>query len=339
MKITYIAVVYILYGMAATVLTMPTFAILPAHTLDAKVRNKSITLMMIITAVGFNIVMAVGPMMMDKLAILVGLFAVMGILAYLGLFKKAKENYLMKTDGRSFIQDLKIFFKHKELYTVLFSWFLANLGYGMMFSASYYYITYYIGMPAMLAIYMVVLGIGSLISMALMPLVLKIFKTARKALIVTQIITAILYAILFIAGDSSFALLMGLSFVAALFSCMQNGIVNILLNDTIDYVMLTDGVSLNGIISSIRGFASKCGAGLAMAVITAIISISGYVPNADIQSATAMTGLNVARFGAPAIISVLLVICLCFYPIEKRYGDIAKMKEQMMNDLNNSESN
>lgn len=165
--------------------------------------------------------------------------------------------------------------------------------------------------------------------MVLMPLMLKLCKTPRRTLIITQAVTAVLYAVLFFAGGSSFGLLTVLSFVAALFSCMQNGIVNILLNDTIDYVMLTDGLSLNGIISAVRGFASKCGAGLAMAVITAIISIAGWAPNAPIQTAAAMTGLNMARFGAPAIISVLLIVCLCFYPIEKRYGEIEAMKANM----------
>ena len=98
---------------------------------------------------------------------------------------------------------------------------------------------------------------------------------------------------------------------------------------TLYYVMRTDGISLNGIISAVRSFASKCGAGLAMAVITAIISISGYAPNATTQTAAAMTGLNMARFGAPAIISVILIVCLCFYPIEKRYGEIEEMKAKM----------
>lgn len=328
-KLIYVSVVYILYGMAATVLTMPTYAILPAHTLDPKLRNRTVVLMMIITAVGFNIVMAVGPMMMDHLAIPVAVFAVMGILAYLGLFKTAKENYLMPVGERSAMQDLKTVLRHKELWPVFISWFLANLGYGMMFSASYYYITYYIGQPAMLTNYMVILGLGSLISMVLMPLMLKLCKTPRRTLVITQAVTAVLYAVLFLVGGSSFGLLTILSFVAALFSCMQNGIVNILLNDTIDYVMLTDGLSLNGIISAVRGFASKCGAGLAMAVITAIISIAGWTPNAPSQTASAMTGLNMARFGVPAIISVLLIVCLCFYPIEKHYGEIKAMKTAM----------
>ncbi len=336
-KTAYISVVYILYGMAATVLTMPTYAILPAHTLNQKVRNRTIVLMMIITAVGFNVVMAVGPMMMNNLAVPVTVFAIMGILAYMGLFKKSKENYLMPVGERTAMQDLKAVLKHKELYPVFIAWFLANLGYGMMFSASYYYITYYIGQPAMLAIYMVLLGLGSLLSMVLMPLVLKICKTPRRALMITQAVTVVLYAVLFVVGKSSFGLLTVLSFIAALFSCMQNGIVNLLLNDTIDYVMLTDGLSLNGIISAVRGFASKCGAGLAMAVITAIISIAGWAPNAPTQSAAAMVGLNMARFGAPAIISILLIVCLCFYPIEKRYGEIEAMKVKMNAELTKEE--
>ncbi|MBE5969127.1 MAG: MFS transporter [Lachnospiraceae bacterium] len=333
-KVAYISIIYILYGMASTVLMMPTYAILPAHTLDQKVRNKSIVGMMIVTAIGFNIVTVVGAMLIDRLAILVIIFALIGIIAFIALYKNAKEKYLMPIGDRSAAHDLKTVLKHKELYPVLATWFLANLGYGMMFSASTYYIIYYIGQPMILGLYMGILGIGSLLSMILMPLALKIFKTPKKTLICTQLITVILYIALFFAGSKGLGILITLSFIAALFSCMQNGIVNILLNDTIDYIMLKDRLSLNGIVSAIRSFASKCGAGLAMSVITAILAIAGYAPNAFEQSSSAMMGINMTRFGAPAIISIILIICMLFYPIEKHYGEIAKMKEKMADSSN-----
>ena len=39
----------------------------------------------------------------------------------------------------------------------------------------------------------------------------------------------------------------------------SNALVNVLVNDTIDFIQLEEGVSLNGTISAIKGFAQKCG--------------------------------------------------------------------------------
>jgi Na+/melibiose symporter-like transporter len=111
---------------------------------------------------------------------------------------------------------------------------------------------------------------------------------------------------------------------------MQNALVNILVNDTIDYIQLKEGISANGVISSIKGFAQKCGNTITNSGILAVLAISGYVAGAvGNQNEATMFAINFLRFGAPSITGLILIIALRFNPVEKYYGEIENMKENM----------
>lgn len=49
-----------------------------------------------------------------------------------------------------------------------------------------------------------------------------------------------------------------------------------LVNDTIDFIMLKEGKQLNGVISSVKGFAQKCGNTITNSGILAILAIFGF---------------------------------------------------------------
>ena len=87
---------------------------------------------------------------------------------------------------------------------------------------------------------MLVLSIGALVSMmVVMPIMLKIFKTAQRVLQISQGITLVCYLILFFFGKN-LPLLFVLSFIAAAFASMEQGLINFLLVDTIDYIQLKE---------------------------------------------------------------------------------------------------
>lgn len=48
-----------------------------------------------------------------------------------------------------------------------------------------------------------------------------------------------------------------------------------------------------------------------------------------IPAASAMFALNFIRFGAPAVIGILIIVCLKFNPCEKHKDEIAAMKAKM----------
>ena len=150
----------------------------------------------------------------------------------------------MPVEKRSVKDDLKRIFKHKEILPVILVWCLSSLGYGLMFGSSVYYITYYIGRPDLIGTYMGVISVGGLISsFVIPPIALKIFKTGYRAFQWTQAFTAIAYVILFFFGKNT-SILFPVSFIATLFATASTAFVGILINDTIDYIQLKEGVSL-----------------------------------------------------------------------------------------------
>lgn len=335
-KIIYVAVFYILYGMLTTVLTMPQMAVLPACTKSDKERNSIIALGGTITAISYMIASSFTTNFLDltggSYVPLMVIYGVLGIIAFWGLFATSKEKYLKPIDrSHTFTKELKMLFKHKEIYPVMLSWCLVALGYGLMFSSSVYYIMYYIARPDLITPYMLTLSVGALVSMAvLLPLALKVFKAGYRALMITQAITGVLYVIAFFFGKSSLVLLFVVSFCATAASAMSNALVNILVNDTIDFVRLKDGNELNGTISAIKGFAAKFGITPANSGILAVLAATGYVAGAvGQQPESALIGMNMIRFGVPAVVAFALAILLKFYPLKKYYPEIQEMKAHM----------
>ena len=333
-KIAYVAVTYICFGMLYTVLTMPHMAVLPAVTKDNGQRNKVIATGAGVCALAFTIAATFTTQMTGffggSYVPLMAIYGVIGIVSFWGLFATSKERYLAKVEKRPVAQDLKRLFRHTELYPIMLVWCLASMGYGLMFASSVYYVMYYLARPDLIPLYMGIISIGALVSMVvLMPIALKIFKTGQKALIVTQLITFVFYVIAFIFGKNLIILYVA-SFMATAIGSMSNALVNVLVNDTIDFIQLEEGVSLNGTISAIKGFAQKCGSTVTNSGILAILAATGYIAGAvGHQPSSAMVGLNILRFGAPAVICLIIVLCLKFYPLEKYYPAIEEMKSKM----------
>jgi sugar (glycoside-pentoside-hexuronide) transporter len=340
-KVAYVLICYIGYGMTVTMYTMPQMSILPAYVEDNKKRNMIISLGAGCTAAMFTVGSTFTPQLKNFFENLfninngyVPLMLVCGILAcvsFWGLFASSKERYVVNVEKRPIFKDLKMILRHKELSVFVVVWIMASVGYGLMFASSVYYIMYYIKRPDLISYYMGIVSVGALLSMVvIMPIALKILKTARKALVFSQVGAIICYIILFFFAKNSLLLLYVLTFIATSFSTMQNALVNILVNDTIDYIQLKEGISANGVISSIKGFAQKCGNTITNSGILAVLAISGYVAGAvGNQNEATMFAINFLRFGAPSITGLILIIALRFNPVEKYYGEIENMKENM----------
>ena len=335
-KVAYIAVFYILYGMVFTVLTMPQMAILPACTKCDKERNSIIALGGAVTALSYTIASSFTTNFLGwtggSYVPIMLVYGVLTIIAFWGLFATSKEKYLKPVDkSGSIFRDLKTLLRHKEVWPVMLAWCLVTIGYGLMFSASVYYVMYYMVRPDLIPVYMLTVSGGALVSMSvLLPIALKVFKTGHKALMVTQAIAGVIYLAAFLAGNRSLILLFILSALATCASAMSMALVNVLVNDTIDFVQLKDNTSLNGTISALKGFAGKLGVTAANSGILAILGATGYVAGAvGQQPESALIGLNVMRFGIPAVVAFLLAFILKFYPLEKYYPEIREMKKNM----------
>lgn len=335
-KVIYVLVTYIGHGMTVTLYTMPVMSILPAAVKGDKERNLIVTMGAGVTSIAFLIGSAFTEPItgfFEKKGFSNGYIPMMiicGLLAcvsFWGLFATSKEKYIQT--GVSEKGNLKKVLKHYELIPYIIVWIMTSLGYGLMFAASIYYMIYYMGRPDMIGMYMGIISVGAAVSMIIfMPLALKIFGSGHKALLWTQVISAVCYVLLFFFGKNSIGFLFGMTFITTAIASMSNALVNILVNDAIDYIQLKEGFTAAGVISSIKGFAQKCGTTAVSSGILAVLAAAGYVANQP-QSETTLFAINFLRFGVPVCTAIIVVISLQFNPVVKVADQIAEMKEKM----------
>ena len=107
-----------------------------------------------------------------------------------------------------------------------------------------------------------------------------------------------------------------MSFLATVVGTMVNAVVNILVNDTIDFIMLKEGRPLNGIVASVKGFAQKCGTTITNSGLLAILAVFGFSTDLGLdQPESAVFACNLARFLIPAMI--VITLGLTFYRSRK----------------------
>ena len=342
---------YMVYGMCVTAYTMPQMAILPAMTLDDGVRNDVLAKGAAVCALMFTIASTFSTQLVEFVGsyrTLMVIYAVTAIISFWGLYKTSEEKYMMKGDSGG-LKNLVYVFHHKEVWPVMLVWVCASVSYGFMFTSSVYY-AQYIWAPmrvdfatmdeaaiggtigGTISTYMGFISMGALFSMmVLMPVFLKIFKSGWKTMLVSQVLTVIFYLILFFTGRMNFMYCCVMSFIATLVGAMVNAVVNVLVNDTIDFILLKEGKQLNAIVSSVKGFAQKCGTTMVNSGMLAILAIAHF--DAQLgpfgQPASATEATNVVRFLVPAIVSGIIIVVMVFYPLRKYFPEIAQMKEKM----------
>ena len=344
---------YMLYGMVVTAYTMPQMAILPAMTLNDDVRNDVLTKGAGVCALMFTIASTFSTQLVEffgSYRTLMVFYSVFAIISFWGLFLTSKEKYVMKGQSGG-LKQLVYVFRHKEVWPVILVWVCASVSYGFMFTSSVYY-AQYIWAPirfgaamaaggevdagaiigGTISTYMGFISVGALISMMLlMPVFIKIFKTGWKTMLWSQILTVVLYLILFFTGRMNFMYCCVMSFLATVVGAMVNAVVNILVNDTIDFVMLKEGKQLNAVVSAVKGFAQKCGTTLVNSGMLFILALAKF--DAQLgpfgQPASATTATNVVRFLVPACVSGIIIIVMLLYPIRKFFPAIAEMKAKM----------
>ena len=356
-KCVYVCITYMVYGMCVTAYTMPQMAILPAMTLDDAERNDVLAKGAGVCALMFTIASTFSTQLVQifgSYRTLMVTYSIFAVISFCGLYKTSEERYVAPKDENAGLKQLIYVFRHKEIWPVMLCWCLASVSYGFMFTSSVYYAQYILAgqrvdfatmdgdaigatVGGTISTYMGFISVGALISMmVLMPIFLKTFKTGYKALLISQILTVICYVILFFTGRLNFWYCCILSFVASVVGAQVNALVNVLVNDTIDFIMLKEGKQLNGIVSSVKGFAQKCGNTITNSGVLAILAICGF--NAELgpfgQSAMATEGTNIVRFLVPAIVSALIIVIMVFYPLKKFFPEIAQMKERMAKEHN-----
>ena len=333
-KIAWAAVFYVLYGMCVTAVQMPLAALIPAMTKKDSERNTIVQLMvfmasiclMLVSSFTLNMEAAVGGY--HNLMLIGGIVM---IITFLMLYKQSEEKYLTPVSRKPFMHDVKALLKIRELYPVIIVWLTGYLGFNIMMSSSVFYMMYYMCRPDLIPSYMMVLSVAGMVSVTFgISILMKIFKgSVKRCFGFSQAVTAVIYIVLFFTGGKSLIALYILSGLAAAFATMSNAYIPMINNEMIDYIAYKNGTHMNATVSAIKGFACKCGAGLASALLGGALALGKYKAGAiGQQTEAALLGINVGRFAIPAIAAIILCIALKFYPVDKVKDEIIAMKEK-----------
>lgn len=225
-----------------------------------------------------------------------------------------------------FKQGVRALFQNKYWRLVLM---LGITTYGIMASTgiTIYYVKYILGNANLMGTVMLFHFVSSMIGMvAMAPIVKKHGKrfTVFGGFVIFLVGTAIIllspyqlhyvYVGVFVKG-LGFAPLVGLlpSFIA----------------DTIEYGEYKTGIRNEGLVYSSESFGQKFGNGLFTAMLGWMLTLSGYVGAAAVQTPEALRAILFLFTYLPAILYGLSVFILAFYKLDREYPEILeRLKEK-----------
>ena len=87
-----------------------------------------------------------------------------------------------------------------------------------------------------------------------------------------------------------------------------------------------------GLIMSLFSLGCQIGSGVSNSLITGILAIGGFDGAAEVQSASAITAVNIVFGGVPILGFILIIISMSIYDLDKKYPQIRRELDSM--DLN-----
>jgi GPH family glycoside/pentoside/hexuronide:cation symporter len=231
----------------------------------------------------------------------------------------------------SFLQDMGNVFNNKYYIMILLLVYFLFVGYLGMYGAIQYYYSYIIGNDDAMRLAMSLLTI-----LAIPTMIFAAYLNGKgvhkvKLMQFGAIVDAIGYAILFFTSNGTIATaalgLIGLGFG------FRSGMYYSMLPDVFDYTEYKCGKSLAGTQTAVSGFLNKVASASATAIIAALLVWGGYkAENLDAAIAAgqsiaevypkAYTAINFAFGGLSLVSTIIAIIVLIPYDLDKKYPEI-----------------
>lgn len=216
---------------------------------------------------------------------------------------------------------MKVVLGNKPLMLVALTlFFLLTALFGRLGVAVYYYI-YLMHRFDLIAWLMMLPSITGAIGIALFARVAK--RTGKKnAVIISAVVTALPTIALYFVSPSNVTMVFVLTALYGLGN-FAAPVVMSMVPDSIDYAEDKTGVRSDGTAYAAVSLGTKVASAVGAAVGAMLLGAFGYVANAQEQTASAATGINVAVNLVPAALALLAIIPVMLYPItEEKYAGI-----------------
>lgn len=331
-KIVYAAISYALLGLFYSLVNIPYGSLATAMTQDPVSRARlgagrsigaSCTFVALAFIIGPKIASADREAVQQVYQHYTMCLAVAGIILYFICFAATRENVVRTVAQPSFKVSVQTVRHNKPLF-MLCGAALFMLAANFSVSASaIFYVRYMIDDPSLFTIFVLVQSfIGCVVPAPFIPhLVAKFGK--KKTFLIGCVVSLIGFILFFFLSPSFYAGMAALA-VASIGIGFAMTTMWALEADTVEYGEYKTGVRIEGLTYSLFSLTRKCGQAVGGSIPAFILSLTGYVPNAE-QTEQAIFGIRSAISLAPACCMVMCFLIMFFYPLtDKFFGEIVK---------------
>jgi len=252
------------------------------------------------------------------------IFGILSIAVFLITFTGTKERVKPSKNSHQeelpFYKGVNYLFRNKYWIMITITLVLIFINYSLNSGAAVYYAKAVLKDPNMIGPMNLVASVVQIAAMFFTAFIIK--KIGKRNMLVIG-------SVIFGLGFAMFAFV-GTSYVGIMTACALKGIGNAgisscmfaIVSDTIEYGEWKTGYRTEGLVNSASSFGFKVGSGLGSAMIGWILGFGGYSENSVVQSASALFSIDVIFIYIPIIVSILQIIVMTFYHLDKEYDSI-----------------
>ncbi|MEH7379008.1 MFS transporter [Bacillus sp. JJ1533] len=329
-KLIYAYITYGILGIIYTMINIPYGALMPMMSRDSKEKGELNSYRAIGRSVGAIMVASLTLPLVNLLGggnqqlgfpIVMAIYSVIGIGLFWLTFKYCKERVspIKKKKDMNVKKSVAQMFKNKYWVLTSVNSFLWFVRLGIMNGVLIYYVNYVLEQPNMVPYYLTLLNVANLAGGFFALSILRKFSSRNSSMLFYAIAAVLLASLYFVDGQS--VVMFSIIFFLANILIGYGDPANLtMLGDTIDYQEWKYGERPEGLLVSSYSFSTKFGVALGSALLAYALGWAGYDPSVITEQVKDM--ILLLMLGLPIAITVLQVVVLFFYRLDKQHAVI-----------------
>ena len=317
-------VTYLLWSLTYTLMDVPFWAMIPAFSNDAKVRNEISMLSRLFATFGGQMMSTIGLLVIACLGVNMGasesdgylrfavIVAVVFNICEIICVRNVSEHVVIKNKRDIKLSEVLNFLKENDqLLIIIFMTILQQIAVFLWTGMNIYFFKYVVCHEEWFSIFGIVNFVLGSAALLVFPYLAN--KFSRKVVYILSSVFLVLglLGMFFTGSDENANIWLFFSMVG--FFCLGNALAGVtttvMLADTVEYGEYKSGIRSEAVVFSVQTFTVKFGSAIAGFIGAMVLSLVGYVPNA-VQTPETVLGLRVMMFIMSAL---LIMVILCLY--------------------------
>lgn len=317
-KIIYVAVIYILWGMAYTMSDVPAFSLTTAVTSQLNERNQLLSISRLFPIIAGLLVSTTIIAVTNAIGWTGGGILVAIISAILMNFMRfnVKERHIAPSTGIT-VKSIITYLIHNKYLLIYYSAFTLFSACNTSMFVNNYFAIYNLGSDSYIAILSVIMTIPMVVVAFIAPKLARIFGK-YKITVTVSLLMAIVSVIYYFVGYDNLALVFVFSFINSTLVGFLTVMYPMFTADCIEYGTWKTGKRGTAISFSVQTFTTKLGQALGSGLVGILLSVIGYRANV-VQTEMTLNGIFGMLTLVPALGALLMFII---------FGKFYKLREK-----------